>query len=162
MTPLLAGLGDRYSRAVLPPSTVGAAIIGRETFSSSVLNAIQLKQAGLPRGGETAGWNSNGFGEVQFCVLPNSNLVVTYSTRKSHQACPVRLSIRIFRFRLGGQITRPKVMPFSGQLGFPEHRLLHRCARRSRPEDDEILQQRQRDDLAVKAELRRGGRAIGF
>jgi hypothetical protein len=82
IAPLLAGFADRLSRGILPMSTVAAVIIGRETFSSAVLNAVQLKQNGAMLVGETAGWNPNGFGEVHSLTLPYSGLIVSYSTRK--------------------------------------------------------------------------------
>lgn len=56
-------------------------VIGRRTFSSAVLNAIAFKQStnatlvGLPTGGKP-----NHFGEVKTMKLPNSRLIVQYST----------------------------------------------------------------------------------
>ena len=61
---------------------VAVAIIGRETFSSGVLNAYDLKNNGTTLVGEVAGWNPNGYGEVGSFVLPNSSLTISYSKRK--------------------------------------------------------------------------------
>jgi len=57
-------------------------IVGRGTFSSAVLNAIQLKnrtQATFV--GEPSGGKPNHFGEVKMFLLKNSKLPVTYSTK---------------------------------------------------------------------------------
>lgn len=57
-------------------------IIGRRTFSSAVLNAIQLKnrtQAVFV--GEPSGGKPNHFGEVKTFQLKNSRLSVSYSTK---------------------------------------------------------------------------------
>jgi hypothetical protein len=57
-------------------------IIGRQTFSSAILNAVDLKkktEAILI--GEPTGGKPNHFGEVRFTNLPNTKLVVTYSTK---------------------------------------------------------------------------------
>jgi len=88
LKPLLAGFADRISSGAIPPSAVAAAIIGRETFSSAVLNAVELKQSGLTLVGESAGWNPNGFGEVHSFTLPYSGLLVSYSTRKFSPGVP--------------------------------------------------------------------------
>ena len=56
-------------------------VMGRKTFSSAVLNSIDFKQrteailVGLPTGGKP-----NHYGEVKNMTLPNSGLVITYST----------------------------------------------------------------------------------
>jgi hypothetical protein len=88
ISPLIAGLMDRFSRGVIPSSAIAAAIIGRETFSLAVLNAITLKSLGIPPAGETAGWNPSGFGEVQSFTLPNSRLNVNYSIREFSPGVP--------------------------------------------------------------------------
>lgn len=58
------------------------AIIGRNTFSSGILNAIDFKNFthAMYVGEETAG-KPNHFGEVRSFVLPSSNLTVDYSTK---------------------------------------------------------------------------------
>jgi hypothetical protein len=57
-------------------------IIGRQTFSSALLNAISLRQQ--TNGtfvGEPTGGKPNAYGEVQSFNLPNSQLTVQYSTK---------------------------------------------------------------------------------
>src|SRR6185369_5735220 len=57
-------------------------IIGRRTYSSAILNAIQLRSLGTVRMyGEPSGGSPNTYGEVLTMVLPNSQLIVNYSTR---------------------------------------------------------------------------------
>ncbi len=80
--PLLAGLQDRQRRGILPAGLSTVTIIGRETFSSGVLNAYDMWVKGATLVGEAAGWNPNGFGQVGSLYLPNSGLRVSYSTRK--------------------------------------------------------------------------------
>ncbi len=55
--------------------------IGCKTFSSGVLNAIQLKnELGATLVGEPTGGKPNSYGEVRELVLPNTKLIVKYST----------------------------------------------------------------------------------
>ncbi len=57
-------------------------IIGRQTFSSAILNAIDLKkktEAILV--GEPTGGKPNHYGEIRSLKLPNTKMVVTYSTK---------------------------------------------------------------------------------
>ncbi|ELC8441140.1 peptidase S41 [Clostridium perfringens] len=57
-------------------------IIGRETFSSALLNAYSFKNYTNARIiGEPSGGKPNCYGEILRIILPNSNLVVTYSTK---------------------------------------------------------------------------------
>jgi len=57
-------------------------IIGRRTFSSAVLNAIQLRnQTQAVFVGEPSGGRPNHFGEVRMFMLKHSRLPVTYSTK---------------------------------------------------------------------------------
>ncbi|NQU32366.1 MAG: hypothetical protein HQ521_03955 [Bacteroidetes bacterium] len=57
-------------------------IIGRKTFSSAVLNSIELKGAIAPVFiGEPTGGKPNHYGEVESFLLPNSQLEVRYSTK---------------------------------------------------------------------------------
>jgi C-terminal processing protease CtpA/Prc len=57
-------------------------LIGRRTFSSAVLNAIDLKQkAGAVLVGEPAGGEPNHYGEARSFELPYSGLSVQYSTK---------------------------------------------------------------------------------
>jgi hypothetical protein len=62
-----------------------AVIVGRRTFSSAILNALDLKKdtpaifVGEPTGGKP-----NHYGEVQVMRLPESGLPVSYSTKYFH------------------------------------------------------------------------------
>ena len=57
-------------------------IIGRETFSSALLNAIQLQQqTNATLVGESTGGKPNAYGEVLNFTLPQSGLTVGYSTK---------------------------------------------------------------------------------
>lgn len=62
------------------------AIIGRETFSSGMLNAIQLRDAGAILVGEDTGGRPNSYGEVKSMLLPASGLNVFYSTKYFHNS----------------------------------------------------------------------------
>jgi hypothetical protein len=82
--------------------------------------------------------------EVQSFVLPNPNLVVTYSTRKFSlgvsgptldPGLPVQVTWADYAAENDASLT--------AALGISEHRLLDRCTSRPRTEDDEILRQRQ-------------------
>lgn len=56
--------------------------IGRETFSSALLNAYEFKsQTNATLIGEPTGGKPNCYGEVERFVLPNSKFVVSYSTK---------------------------------------------------------------------------------
>ena len=58
------------------------AIIGRKTFSSAIINAIEFKM--MTKGifvGEATGGKPNHYGEVRNFKLPNSGLQIYYSTR---------------------------------------------------------------------------------
>ena len=57
-------------------------IVGRETFSSGMLNAIELKaRAGAIIAGEPSGGKPNSYGELKSFALPASNAVVYHSTK---------------------------------------------------------------------------------
>lgn len=57
-------------------------IIGRQTFSSAILNALDLKKKTKAiLVGEPTGGKPNHFGEIKFLKLPNTNMVITYSTK---------------------------------------------------------------------------------
>ncbi len=57
-------------------------IIGRETFSSAILNAASLKNKTTAIFvGEPTGGRPNHYGEVKYFRLPNSQMYVTYSTK---------------------------------------------------------------------------------
>ena len=58
-------------------------IVGRETFSSAVLNSIYLKnETNATFVGEETGGKPNCFGEVRSFKLPNSRMDVYYSTKE--------------------------------------------------------------------------------
>jgi hypothetical protein len=58
-------------------------IIGRQTFSSAVMNAFAFRQsAGAALYGEPTGGKPNHFGEVREFTLPHSQLVIHHSTRR--------------------------------------------------------------------------------
>jgi hypothetical protein len=86
--PLITQVGSRFASGVIPANAIAVAIIGRETFSSAVLNAVQFQQMGVTLIGEAAGWNPNGYGEVHTFTLPNSGLLVSYSTRRFSPGVP--------------------------------------------------------------------------
>jgi hypothetical protein len=57
------------------------AVIGRDTFSSALLNVYSLKnQANAIIIGEPTGGKPNSYGEVQYFRLKNSGLIIRYST----------------------------------------------------------------------------------
>lgn len=57
-------------------------LIGERTFSSGIMNAIQLKRTLLSElVGEPTGGNVNGYGEILNFELPNLPVKVTYSTK---------------------------------------------------------------------------------
>jgi hypothetical protein len=57
-------------------------LVGRRTFSSAILNALDLKkETPAVFAGEPTGGKPNHFGEVQMFQLPNSKLSVTYSVK---------------------------------------------------------------------------------
>ena len=57
-------------------------IIGRETFSSALLNAYEFKfDTNAEIIGEPSGGKPNCYGEILKFTLPNSRFIVNYSTR---------------------------------------------------------------------------------
>ena len=82
LQPLLELLRQQVARHALDPASQVFVIIGRQTFSSAVLNAIDLRRLGATLVGEPGGWKPSGYGEVTNLVLPNSRLQVSCSTRK--------------------------------------------------------------------------------
>jgi len=81
IVPLLNALGQALVSGVLRLPAGGYALIGRQTFSSGMLNAIDLKQGGAMLVGEPTGGKPGGFGDTRSFVLPNSRLTVFHSTR---------------------------------------------------------------------------------
>ena len=79
LDPLILGLRDRE-----PLRAKGRlfALIGRGTYSSAMMNAIDLrKKAGALLVGEPTGGKPNTYGETQTFPLPNSKVLVQYSTK---------------------------------------------------------------------------------
>jgi len=63
-------------------------IIGRETFSSAILNTLEFMEGGSAiLVGEPTGGKPNGYGEVRFFILPHSMIPIQYST-KYFRLCP--------------------------------------------------------------------------
>ena len=56
-------------------------ILGRRTFSSAVLNALEMRDTNAIFVGEPTGGRPNHYGEVKTFRLPNSGLTVSYSTK---------------------------------------------------------------------------------
>ncbi|HUT75470.1 MAG TPA: hypothetical protein VM221_11645 [Armatimonadota bacterium] len=77
--PLISGLSERPAinrRGAL------FVVVGRQTFSSAVLNAIDLRNSTRAIFvGEPTGGKPNHYGEVRSFRLPNSGFLVTYSTK---------------------------------------------------------------------------------
>jgi hypothetical protein len=78
LQPLVMGLRDRRER--LGPGGI-VCLIGKRTFSSAQLNAVSLRKAGAVLMGEPTGQKPNAYGEVKTFTLPNSGVVVSYSTK---------------------------------------------------------------------------------
>ena len=79
LNPLTDALSKR--RDINQPGRLFA-LIGRRTFSSAVLNAMELKLATkVILVGEPAGQRPNFYGEVETMILPHSRLRISYSTR---------------------------------------------------------------------------------
>ena len=57
-------------------------IIGRETYSSALINAMECKnETNAIFVGEATGGKPNCYGELRFFMLPNSPISITYSTK---------------------------------------------------------------------------------
>jgi hypothetical protein len=77
MGPLINGLSSR--RKSIGPLFV---LIGPSTFSSAVDNAVELRRVLAAKFvGETSGGMPGGYGEVARLTLPNSKLVIRYTTK---------------------------------------------------------------------------------
>lgn len=86
--PLALALNQAALRGVLPLARPPYIIIGRQTFSSGMLNAIDFKSQGAALLGEPTGGKPYGYGEVLTFNLPNSGLLVPYSTRLFRNGSP--------------------------------------------------------------------------
>jgi uncharacterized protein (TIGR03437 family) len=78
LAPFLQAGAARMVRFSLTKPVV---LIGRRTFSSAILNAIDMRQGPVMLVGEPTGGSPNSYGEVKTLTLPNSQLRVNYSTR---------------------------------------------------------------------------------
>jgi hypothetical protein len=78
LAPLIAGLDARP--ALRRPGALYA-LVGRATYSSALLNALELRAHGALIAGEPTGGKPNHFGEVAKLELPRSRLAVQYSTK---------------------------------------------------------------------------------
>jgi C-terminal processing protease CtpA/Prc len=74
LNPFLKAIDDRPALEVIT-------LIGRQTFSSALMNAIQLDEKGATLIGEPTGGRPNDYGEVHLFRLPNSGLPIYYATR---------------------------------------------------------------------------------
>jgi uncharacterized protein (TIGR03437 family) len=74
-------LASWKQRAVRLAGVHAYVILGRTTFSSGILAAISMDQSPVRKVGEPTGGSPNAYGEVATLTLPNSRLVVNYSTR---------------------------------------------------------------------------------
>ena len=70
---------DRFRRPELDGRVF--ALIGPRTYSSGMLNAMQLRNRGATLVGEPTGGKPNSYGEVRSFRLPHSGLKVFYSTK---------------------------------------------------------------------------------
>ena len=74
-------LASRRARASRFSGVKPVVIIGRRTYSSAIINAIAIRQTTAILVGESSGGSPNSYGEVKTLTLPNSQLVVNYSSR---------------------------------------------------------------------------------
>lgn len=81
LSPLIVGLQRDAALGLINPSTDLSVVIGRQTFSSGMDNALDLKSISAKLVGEPTGGKPNGYGEVQTFTLPRSGLMVRYSTK---------------------------------------------------------------------------------
>jgi Peptidase family S41 len=78
--PLLSALEQRYISGQLASAQLFV-LIGRDTFSSALLNALQLSEAPLTTlVGEPTGGKPNHYGNVSTLTLPRSGIRISYST----------------------------------------------------------------------------------
>ncbi|MBD5603991.1 MAG: hypothetical protein IAI48_02705, partial [Candidatus Eremiobacteraeota bacterium] len=80
--PLIAGLRVRQTRHLSV-----AVLIGPDSFSSAIQNAVELHQElGATLVGEATGGAASGYGEVKTLTLPNSHLIVQYTSKRFNSA----------------------------------------------------------------------------
>ncbi|MEM9549140.1 MAG: hypothetical protein AAGA77_24345 [Bacteroidota bacterium] len=81
MLPLIDALDEMINTGRFSESEIHL-IIGRKTFSSAILNTLEIKEKINPiLYGESSGGKPNHYGEVKTFQLPNSRLTITYSTK---------------------------------------------------------------------------------
>lgn len=81
-TQLINAFGQAYVTGQVPLPALGAyGIVGKNTFSSGTLAAVDVLRAGMTLVGETTGGRVSWYGEVVPVVLPNSRLTGSVSTR---------------------------------------------------------------------------------
>lgn len=79
MAPLIEALAERRERKCFGVAYV---LIGRETYSSAVLNAIEIRRAlRATLVGEPTGGKPNHFGEIDSFTLPHSGITVFHPTK---------------------------------------------------------------------------------
>lgn len=78
LAPFLTSLSQRAARF---RTARAYAIVGKRSFSSAVLNLVDLRQQRVVIAGEPSGGSPSGYGEIQALILPNSRLTVSYSTK---------------------------------------------------------------------------------
>lgn len=76
---LVADLYNNRSDLSAPGAFYG--IIGNATFSSGMMNALDLRRGGGVLYGEPTGGKPNAYGDVKSFALPNSGFAVYYSTK---------------------------------------------------------------------------------
>lgn len=76
LAPLLELLAQQRSKGVQV-----AGLIGRRTFSSATINAVELQEMGFPLVGEDTGGSVDHFGSVQSFQLPSSGLRLNISSK---------------------------------------------------------------------------------
>ena len=103
-------------------------LIGRRTFSSAILNALDMKkQTAALFAGEPTGGKPNHYGEVQSFKLPRSGLAVTYSVKyfKVIDGDPdslvpdIRVPLNFAEFRAGKDPVLERVLAY-GKTPGPE------------------------------------------
>ncbi|BAK98982.1 hypothetical protein OBV_17840 [Oscillibacter valericigenes Sjm18-20] len=76
LAPMLELLAQQRSKGIQV-----AGLIGRKTFSSAIINAVELQEMGFPLAGEDTGGSVDHFGSVQSFQLPSSGLRVGISSK---------------------------------------------------------------------------------
>lgn len=88
INPLLEAFAQAFFAGKLFPRSGFYTLIGRQTFSSGVLNALTFRENGSVLVGESTGGDAGGFGEVLPFQLPNSRLAYQISTKDFSKVLP--------------------------------------------------------------------------